>query len=171
MIAMAADASRVVWSATDAGVCYSTNNGTSWSRSTGIPQGAQVISDRVHPMKFYGFLNSIFYRSIDGGVTFAATKATGLPSAGSTGTRLVKAMPGHEGDIWLASGSSTTILPPGLWHSTNSGATFTKMASVTRAFTIGFRKAAPGCHYMALYITGTIGSITGVFRSDDAGEH
>jgi xyloglucan-specific exo-beta-1,4-glucanase len=170
MIAVAADASRVVWSAPGAGVCYSTNNGSSWSSSSGIPQGTLFLSDRMNPKKFYGFLNSIFYVSTDGGVTFTATNATGLPSASSTSTRLVKAMPGHEGDIWLASGSSGSTLPPGLWHSTNSGATFTKLANVTQAYTIGFGKAAPGHHYMALYITGIIGSTAGIFRSDNAGE-
>ncbi len=171
MIAVAADGSRVVWSVPGGSVSYSTDNGTSWGSSTGIPQGALVLSDRVNPQKFYGFLNSIFYRSTDGGVTFTATAATGLPSAGSTSTRLVKAMPGHEGDIWLASGSSATTLPAGLWHSTNNGTSFTQLANVTRAYTIGFGKAAPERPYMALYITGIIGGIIGVFRSDDAGEH
>jgi photosystem II stability/assembly factor-like uncharacterized protein len=116
-----------------------------------------VASDRVNPSKFYGFKSGTFYVSTNGGVTFTA-KATGLPS----GDVRFKAMPGIEGDIWLAGGS-------GLWHSTNSGTSFTKLANVGEAYTIGFGKAAAGHNYMALYTSAKINSVRGIFRSIDAG--
>src|SRR5207302_1514000 len=49
-VAAAADASRVVWAPTNnaAPVSFSTDNGNSWTSSTGIPQGAIVHSDRVN---------------------------------------------------------------------------------------------------------------------------
>jgi hypothetical protein len=72
-------------------------------------------------------------------------------------------MPGHEGDIWLSAGTS------GLWHSTDGGTTFTQVANVTEARSIGFGMAALGKSYMALYTLGTISGVEGVFRSDDAG--
>jgi hypothetical protein len=71
-------------------------------------------------------------------------------------------MPGIEGDIWLAGGS-------GVWHSTNSGTSFTKLSSIQLADNIGFGKAAPGQSYMALYISAQIGGVRGIYRSIDAG--
>ncbi len=73
-------------------------------------------------------------------------------------------MPGHEGNIWIAGDNK------GIWHSTNSGATFTKLSNVTNANSIGFGKAAPGQNYMAIYALAIIDSIHGVFRSDDRGK-
>jgi xyloglucan-specific exo-beta-1,4-glucanase len=159
-VAAAADASRVVWAPTNnpAPVSFSTDNGNSWKASAGIPQGAQVRSDRVNASKFYGFANGTFYASTDGGATFKATAATGLPTIAQ-----FKAIPGIEGDVWLAGD------PGGLFHSTNGGASFTQLANVTAADAIGFGKAAPGATYMALYAVATIGGVRGIFRSDDTG--
>jgi xyloglucan-specific exo-beta-1,4-glucanase len=159
-VAAAADGSRVLWAPTNnaAPVAFSTDNGNSWTNSTGIPQGAQVRSDRVNASKFYGFSGGTFYVSTNGGASFTATAATGLPTAAQ-----FKAIPGIEGDIWLAGD------PGGLWHSTNSGATFTKLSTVTAADAIGFGKAAPGQTYMALFAVATIGGVRGIFRSDDVG--
>lgn len=163
-IAAAADASRVVWSPDGAGVVvYSTNNGSSWATSSGLPAGAIVASDRVNSSKFYGFVNGQFYLSSDGGVTFSATTATGLP----TESVQFKAIPGVEGDIWLAGGSTEGSY--GLWHSTNSGSSFTKLANVAEADNIGFGKAAPGETYMALFTSAKIDGTRGIYRSDDAG--
>jgi photosystem II stability/assembly factor-like uncharacterized protein len=72
-------------------------------------------------------------------------------------------MPGREGDLWLAAGAS------GLYHSTDSGATLTRLANVQEGHTIGFGKAAPWRHYMALYMAGKVNDTHGVYRSDDAG--
>jgi xyloglucan-specific exo-beta-1,4-glucanase len=98
-VAMNANASRVVWSSDNAGVFYSTSVGGSFSQSSGLPNQARVKSDRVNPNKFYGLSGGTFYVSADGGQTFTAA-ATGLGS-----TSQFKAVPGVEGDIWLASGS------------------------------------------------------------------
>src|ERR1044072_8895683 len=83
------------------GVYYTTGGGKSWTASTGIPAGARVISDRVNANKFYGFKSGVFYISTDGGKTFAATAASGLPLGGPV---KFQAVPGREGDIWVAGG-------------------------------------------------------------------
>lgn len=164
-VAAAADASRVVWSPKNAQISYSTDNGNSWTASTNIPQNAVVASDRVNPKKFYGYGQGKFWLSTDGGATFNATSATGLPQANDP--VVVKAMPGHEGDIWIAGGSTGNAY--GIWHSTDNGSTFTKLSSVTSADSIGFGMAASGQSYMALYALGVVGGVHGIFRSDDAG--
>ena len=158
MVALSANASRVVWAPSGVAVNYSTNiNGSSWSASSGIPTDSRVASDRVNPNKFYGFNSGTFYVSTNGGAAFSSTAATGLPSSG-----VIRAMPGIEGDIWFAGGS-------GVWHSTNSGTSFTKLSGIQYADNIGFGKAAPGKSYMTLYISAQIGGVRGIYRSIDAG--
>ncbi|MGW7407759.1 cellulose binding domain-containing protein [Streptomyces sp. NPDC054833] len=163
-VAAGADGSRFVWSPVSAGVQYTSGFGTSWSASSGIPSGAVVESDRVDPETFYGFKSGLFYVSSDGGATFTASAATGLPSGDSV---RFKALPGTKGDVWLAGGASDGAY--GLWHSTDGGATFTKSADVEQADTIGFGKAAPGASYQTLYTSAKIGGVRGIFRSTDKG--
>ncbi|MEU6885894.1 cellulose binding domain-containing protein [Streptomyces viridosporus] len=163
-VAAAADGSRFVWSPRGAGVHHTSGFGTSWSASSGIPDGAVVESDRVDPKIFYGFKSGKFYVSTDGGATFRASAATGLPGGDSV---RFKALPGARGDIWLAGGSSDGAY--GLWHSTDAGATFTRLGNVEEADTVGFGKAAPGASYQTLYTSAKIDGVRGIFRSTDRG--
>jgi hypothetical protein len=160
-IAAAADASRVVWAPGGSQVSWSTNNGSSWTASTGIPYGdAVVASDRVNPLKFYAFQAGTLYASTNGGAAFTAA------GAGMTGvtTAKLEAVPGREGDVWVAGDTA------GLFHSTSSGASFTKLANVANASAVGLGKAAPGATYPAVFIVGQpTGGVKGVHRSDDGG--
>ncbi|MBK3627339.1 cellulose binding domain-containing protein [Streptomyces sp. MBT49] len=163
-VAAAADGSRFVWSPAGTGVQYTTGFGSSWQASSGIPSGAVVESDRVDPKTFYGFKSGKFYVSSDGGATFTGSAATGLPAGDSV---RFKALPGTKGDVWLAGGASDGAY--GLWHSTDSGATFTRLAGVEQADTIGFGKAATGASYQTLYTSAKIAGVRGIFRSTDKG--
>ncbi|GHH93076.1 cellulose binding domain-containing protein [Streptomyces capillispiralis] len=163
-VAAAADGSRFVWSPQGAGVHHTTGFGTSWAASSGIPAGAVVESDRVDPKTFYGFKSGKFYVSTDGGATFTASSATGLPGGDSV---RFKALPGAKGDVWLAGGASDGAY--GLWHSTDAGATFTKLANVDEADAVGFGKAAPGASYQTLFTSAKIDGVRGIFRSTDRG--
>ncbi|MER5396921.1 cellulose binding domain-containing protein [Streptomyces sp. NPDC002599] len=163
-VAAASDGSRFVWSPAGTGVQYTTGFGTSWSASSGIPAGAVVESDRVDPKTFYGFKSGKFYVSSDGGATFTASAAGNLPTGDSV---RFKALPGTKGDVWLAGGASDGAY--GLWHSTDGGATFTKLSNVDQADTIGFGKAATGASYQTLYTSAKIGGVRGIFRSTDKG--
>ncbi|NLG84811.1 MAG: xyloglucanase [Firmicutes bacterium] len=164
-VAAAVDGKIVVWSPEGAPVCYTKDNGKTWINSKGIPKGAVVESDRVNPKKFYGFSEGKFYVSIDGGATFRQTAATGLPPSSVK----FKAVPGIEGDIWLAGGTSESGIY-GLWHSTDSGESFTRLANVQEADCVGFGKAAPGQNYVTIYISARIDGVRGIYRSDDAGK-
>ncbi|WP_229691774.1 WD40/YVTN/BNR-like repeat-containing protein, partial [Sphaerisporangium melleum] len=160
-VAANADGTRFVWAPGDPGqpVVYSVGYGNSWSQASGAPSGAIIESDRVNKNKFYAFAAGGFYVSTNGGATFTKTAATGLPT---TGVKF-KAVPGAEGDIWLAGGTS------GLWRSTDSGASFTKVSGPAEANNVGFGKAAPGKTYQALYLIGRVDGVHGVYRSDDTG--
>jgi hypothetical protein len=162
-VAAAADGSRFVWSPDGGQPSYTVGFGNTWTTSSGLPQGAVVESDRVSSSIFYGFSAGKFYVSKDGGASFTASAASGLPSSGPV---KFKALPGGQGDIWLAGGATGNY---GLWHSTDTGATFTKVSGVDEADTIGFGKAAPGATYQALYTSAKIGGVRGIFRSDDKG--
>ncbi|MGW0008966.1 xyloglucanase [Streptomyces tendae] len=163
-VAASADGSRFLWSPAGTGVQYTTGFGTSWQASTGIPAGAIVESDRVNPKTFYGFKSGKFYVSTDGGASFTASAATGLPAGDSV---RFKALPGGEGDVWLAGGAADGAY--GLWHSTDGGETFTKLPGIDAADTVGFGKAAPGASYQTLFTSAEIGGVRGIFRSTDEG--
>ncbi|WBO62752.1 cellulose binding domain-containing protein [Streptomyces camelliae] len=163
-VAAASDGSRFVWSPAGTGVQYTTGFGSSWSASSGIPAGAIVESDRVDPKTFYGFKSGKFYVSSDGGATFTASAAAGLPSGDSV---RFKALPGTKGDVWLAGGATDGAY--GLWHSTDGGASFTRLSNVDQADTIGFGKAASGAAYQTLFTSAKIGGVRGIFRSTDEG--
>ncbi|MFY1687125.1 cellulose binding domain-containing protein [Plantactinospora sp. WMMB782] len=159
-VAAATDGSRFVWAPGDAGqqVVYSVGYGNSWSQSSGIPANATIEADRVNPNRFYGYSAGRFYLSTNGGQSFTATAATGLPASGAR----FKAVAGAEGDVWLAGET-------GIFRSTDSGATFTKLSNVSSAVNVGFGRAAPGRAYPAVFAVATVDGVRGVYRSDDAG--
>jgi hypothetical protein len=170
-IAIAADGSNIVWSPRSAnaalGMFYSSNDGDSWTASSGgVPVGLSPVADRVNPAKFYAFdgLAGQVFVSSNGGAAFAAA-ATGLPTLADwqLNSAELSAAPGHEGDLWLATGDG------GLSRSTDSGATFTAVAAATKAYRVGFGKAAPGASYPAVFVWGTVNGVLGFFRSDDEG--
>lgn len=161
-IAMSADGNTILYSpsADNTTALYSTDDGTTWHSSNGIPAKAKICSDRVNPNKFYGIVNGEFYVSEDQGANFVKT-TDGLYD-GSKGAIDISAMPGVEGDIWFAG--------DGIWHSTDSGKTFEKLSNVDNASIIGFGKAAAGKNYMSLYTHAVVNGIDGIYRSDDIGK-
>nr|WP_224723515.1 sialidase family protein [Paenibacillus vietnamensis] len=162
-VAVSANGDTIVWAPDGNGdrpVSYSTDLGQTWIPSTGIPQGSVVSSDRINPDKFYGFHEGTFYVSTDGGANFTATAASGLPQNLSG---KFKAAPTAEGDIWLASEN-------GLFRSTDSGASFQKLAGVDAAVSVGFGKEAPGKTYKTIYAGLRVnGGKFGFYRSEDEG--
>ncbi|WP_256336789.1 S-layer homology domain-containing protein [Paenibacillus sp. OK060] len=172
--AFSADGKSILWSPVSKAegearpMSISTDQGATWKASKGIPEGARVSADRVNGSVFYGFSNGAFYVSRDGGVTFEKTTATGLPVALTSN---FKAVPGSEGEIWLAAAKDNKKLDSmyGLFHSVDYGQTFTKLANVEEAATIGLGKAAEGQEHMALYSYAKVEGTYGIFRSDDNG--
>jgi hypothetical protein len=72
--------------------------------------------------------------------------------------------PGVEGDIWVP------LYNGGLARSSDSGATFTKVASVVQCGAVGFGKAAPGATFPMVFIWGQVDAgVRGIYRSSDAG--
>ncbi len=166
-VAMASNASSVVWAPVGMTPFYSTTYGSSWTASTGAPAGGVIASDRVNPLDYYYYAAGQFYVSTNGGVSFTATAATGLPASGDP--VVVKAVPGIAGDVWVVGGSVTTGHVYGMWHSTNYGASFTQLTNVTQADVIGFGMAGPGATYQTIFTNAEIGGVRGIFASTNEG--
>ncbi|MET9883306.1 RICIN domain-containing protein [Streptomyces sp. NPDC006430] len=155
-VAVSADGAAVVWTPAGQRPFHSTNRGATWTAASGLPADSAVVADRSSANTFYALKGGTLYASADGGKSFTA-RATGL------GDGQLKAAPGVAGDLWITGGGN------GLLHSTNGGASFNKLAGVQQAHGVGFGKPAPGATYQALYLSGTLKGVTGVFRSIDGG--
>jgi hypothetical protein len=118
----------------------------------------QMVSDSINSNLMYAYdaNTGTVYASSNKGVNWY-TAATGLPQYGSLSTPF-----GIQGDLWLSTSS-------GLYRSTSSGSTWTKLTTVTSAVSTGFGKAATGATYPAIYLSGTINGLQALYRSTDGG--
>jgi hypothetical protein len=150
----------IVWAPSGKAPFVSTNDGTTWTASTGgAAVGGTVIADYLNPSDFYYYVNGKVYFSSNSGASFTIETSFG-PSSGS-----MAANPFVTGDLWISSGS-------GIFHSTNFGATFTEVSTgitATNLFALG--APAPGETVPAIYSYGTIAGFKGFYRSDDGGLH
>jgi photosystem II stability/assembly factor-like uncharacterized protein len=171
-IAVSSDGATWVWVPQGSPAYFTRNNGGSWTESQGVPNNTRIIADRVNPRKFYALalFDGKLFVSADGAATFTEQPLTlpdGLPQRGGNrgdsrgGQDRIYATPGKEGDIWLAAFN-------GLYHSTDTGKSFSRMAGVAEMHAFGFGKAAPSADYSALYMIGIVDGQRGVFRSDNA---
>lgn len=170
-IAVSADGATWVWTPERSAVSVTRDRGAGWAEARGIPHGSRVIADRVNPRKFYAMalFDGKLFVSDDGAASFteqALILPDGLPPRGANrgdnrgGQDRLYATPGKEGDLWLAAFN-------GLYHSPDTGKTFTRMDGVTEMHAFGFGKAALGAAAPALYMVGIVDGQRGVFRSDD----
>ena len=103
----------------------------------------------------YAASGSKFYKSTDTGVTWtsAALGSITVPSK-------IAVSPFTAGELWVSGNT-------GIVHSTNYGATFTALPSVTNAWGIaaGAPKTSGGTP--SLYAAATISGATALYRTDD----
>ncbi len=78
----------------------------------------------------------------------------------------LRSVPGHAGHLFFTSGVADTS-DTGLRRSSDGGATWTMVPRVTRVDDIAFGKAAPRADYPAIYISGKVGGLYGIWRSLD----
>jgi xyloglucan-specific exo-beta-1,4-glucanase len=179
-VAIASDATSIVWATTDFPPACTGDGGNTWTPAVNGIIGAQVVSDRVTPGQFYMYDStsgqlSMGMATVTAGTPFKCsltfnTQAT-LP-AGSYGQ--VTASFGGAGDIWLAINGSSTASANGLYHSTDSGQTLTKAGSFTQAYAVGLGAAATSSATSAyskpaIYTAATGASGYGFYRSIDNG--
>ncbi|MFA6960455.1 MAG: sialidase [Opitutaceae bacterium] len=151
---------------------YTTDRGATWKQcSFGGPNTTgfntfpmsqkSLCADRALADTFYLYRpQDGVYRSTDGGANFARV---GNPVA-NRWNLIMKAVPGHAGDLWFAEGNVG-----GLWHSTDGGVTWASVAGIQQAVTVGLGKAQKEGGYPTVFVAGVAGGQTGIFRSIDAG--
>jgi xyloglucan-specific exo-beta-1,4-glucanase len=182
-VAVSADGANVIWAIAGQVPYYSSDNGSTWhATDLPTPNGAyHIAADRQNPLKVYAYDNGgnwwnwgdavRFYYSTDGGHTYTASTQTWAANGFNVTDLAVN--PYAEGDIWLADANN-------LWHSVDSGLTWTKltaMATVGAEYTnfhgaikVALGVPATGSSYSAaVYMIGTINGTDGVYRSDDEG--
>ena len=185
---------KMVWSASNAVPAYTTDNGATWvatnlpalpSIGGGIGRGYHLAVDRKNPNKVYAYDSGghwwgtpgKVHVSNDGGHTFTLSQGSVTASLAPnyfSGTSLA-VNPYLEGDVWLADGNA-------IYHSTDSGATWQKLSTfasiwgsnawpdVAGATAVALGKPKAGASYSAaVYVVGVVGSVWGVYRSDDGG--
>jgi hypothetical protein len=170
-IAVSSDGATWVWITRGSPPSLTTDKGATWTEIKGLPNSARIVADPVNPKKFYGM--SLFegklFLSADGAATFIEQSFSlpgGLPTRsgirieGGSGWDRLYTTPGREGDLWV------TALN-GLYHSIDTGKTFTRVDGVTELRGFGFGKAAPGASNPALYLVGVANGQRGILRSDD----
>lgn len=159
-IVVGADARTIVWIPGDVLPHYSRDRGASWTPVTGLPQQVAVVADRVDANLFHAVdgATGTAYRSLDGGRSFLPT-ATDLPVSGGK----LETVLNRSGHCWLAAGDA------GLYRSVDRGLSYQRVTTIQEALTVGFGKAAPGRREMAVYTSGKVAGVWGIFRSDDSG--
>jgi xyloglucan-specific exo-beta-1,4-glucanase len=157
-MAVSADGRIFAWSPAGKTV-YTTTDKINWIKAIGAPSNQRIISDRVNPQKFYSVAASKLYFSTDGGLNFSASASNGALSQ----AKKIRTSPNIEGDIWIPAGSSGLYRT--IWTDNIPG--FKKIAGVVSCEAVGFGKAKEGQTFQAIYIWGKIGTIEGIYRSDD----
>lgn len=139
---------------------YTKDWGQTWTAVQGLSMThARVVADTVNSQKLYALNGNKMMVSLNAGVSFQQMGT--LPH--SSGSRIIRAVPGVEGGLWVALGNN------GLAQSSDSGANFSLIPGVSAAQAVGFGKAAPDTNFPTIYIWGTVNNVTGIFRSTDKG--
>jgi hypothetical protein len=174
-IAVSADGKTLLWVERDTVPAISRDRGATWTAAGGLakaggtpdwaPTNLRPAADRVNPNKLYVWdsKEGSIFASTDGGAHFvaASTSLPGLPDYQLT-SATIAAVPSSEGDLWVT-------VREGLFHSTDSAASFERVEAVEQAHSVGFGMPAPGAHYPAVYLNGKVGGVDGLFRSTDKG--
>lgn len=160
-VAVSADGKTILWAPFGGSASLTTDFGTTWETCSGAPRNCRLIADREDPSLFYAYDTNAgwLYMSHDSGKSFARQYEVPTQDEGSP-----VAVFGKRGHLWLPSKA-------GLFRSSDSAKSWTKLAGVTEARTISFGRALHPGGYPTLYIVGTISATSGVFRSTDEGKH
>lgn len=158
-VAISCEGQTIVWTARNCLPQFTTDFGKTWTPCKNLTAKAQVIADRESPGTFYATDSERLMFSADGGASFSRRENVVLPA----GRGKLYAVPGKAGYLWLMAGKS------GIFRSIDQGQRISRLDTIKEAQAFGVGAAAPGQDHPALYVIGTVGTVTGVFRSDNAG--
>lgn len=157
-VAVSADGKRFFW-IPDGGtsLCYSDDNGDSWTEATGIFLTKDVVADPVNSDYIYAASGSAFYVSSDGGKSFTKTLSL-LTEARIT------VVPGKEGVVYIPA--------MGMQYSSDHGNTFERKGTAAGCTAVGIGKGKTDSSPDVIYIWGrpTTDDIMGIYASEDDGQ-
>jgi len=148
---------------------------------------ATLIADRNADDTFYMWVfgdttaDNGIYKSINKGIAWTRiyTGTGGSPwGTGSGAHRKLRSVPGQAGHFYACtghiSGLNTDTVDKGLYKSTDSCVSFTKIGlgnDVAEVLDVGFGKASSGNSYgVDLWIYGYVNGVAGVYRSQNPGD-
>lgn len=167
---------------------YTRDRGKTWTRvvfegevlpNTGAHQAFYlnrkvVTADRTQPGTFYilhdggaenGPLAGL-WRSEDYGQSWQQVHRG--PVAGDSGqSAKLRSVPGHAGMLYATPGTAHD--DPGLFRSTDGGAHWERLPRISQVDDIAFGVAAEGAEFPAIYISGRVEGVFGIWRSVDEG--
>jgi hypothetical protein len=165
-VAVAADGKTFVWAPRNSAVCWSTDQGATWTPAKGLGRAsrARPVADKVDAHAFYvvDTANGHLFVSHDDAKNFV----DGDGHLDISGGGVLRVAPDKAGDLWFGGKQASA----GLQHSSDGGKTFNTVAGVEETGGLGFGKAAAGSSTAALYLAGKVRGTEGIFRSDDNGQ-
>ncbi|KAH6880390.1 family 74 glycoside hydrolase, partial [Thelonectria olida] len=130
-VAYSADADTILWSTSNSGVVRSANS-ASFSAVSSLPSAAVIASDKRTNKYFYAGSDATFYVSSDTASTFSK----GGSLSGASSIRDIEAHPTTAGELFVSTDA-------GIFHSTDYGATFSKVSTaLTDTHRISLGKAS-----------------------------
>ncbi|PPU69766.1 sialidase family protein [Xanthomonas pisi] len=163
-IAIAADASQVVWAPDHGGNWRTADFGKRWQRVQGLPDTAVVVADRVDAQRWYAAdtVSGRFYESTDGAASFRDTgHLAGNPARDERARPQLRPDPWRAGVVYLAS--------PSLGVMRWKDGRMQTVSTPEQARSLGIGKPLRAGAPPALYLAGRVAGVDGVFRSDDEG--
>jgi len=168
--------------------CYSKDGGKTWQLTTtdfgksGFPISPwsvnhNLVADPFTPDKFYVyFYDGSFWTTTDGGATWTkGNSPEGHPGAGR-----LSANDAVQNDLWVSTGNRWVAAGAGIYHSTDAGATWQKIAdnngiTLTGLIALGKGRNQPGDAPYTVYCVysgvnpGQPAKDYGIYRSTNAG--
>jgi hypothetical protein len=162
-VAVSADGAHVVWQAGGAPHWLTTDRGGHWQAVRGLPVGATVAADRFEAARWYAFDPSSgkLFTSHDGGASFVEAGSVTAIDGRFHGDLL--ASPLKSGVVYFAAAGNGLVR----WA---DGRTM-RLPGVDSAVAAGLGAPAPGHSVPALFVSGVVDGVDGLFRSDDEGGH
>lgn len=130
-----------------------------------------LCADKVQPNVFYAYnygprgkdeLAGV-WKTVDGGRTWAKAKDGKIGLWTSFHTQM-NSVPNNAGHLFFTAGREQN---QPLYRSTDGGATWSEVADVMDVISFGFGKPADGMQYPAVFVSGKIDGVYGIWRSVD----